>query len=481
MVAKLKTAALVGAVCCLMFGSTAMAQQEQDVDPSEGAFEPVELFPDYLTRRILADDFESAVEGIGIDNAVLSGAKAWASMPVSVCFWGGSTDLRRRIVTIAAEWEASGSGIKFDFGDRRNPRLCDGRYFAQIRVGYSLPGYWSFIGSDSIVQAMQSETSLNLQGFDRGSVSNNEFRRIVLHEFGHAVGFRHEHQNPEGACEFNWDAVQRYLSGPPNRWTLEQINQNMRVRPYLQGDVATEFDPTSIMLYSFKPEFYVGGNNNPCYSEWNTSLSRKDLALAAHVYGRGTSMAPLDDERSVQDADIDATPEAVHDELLTKDGEPVKIFNASESFELIRTAIAASSAGVSPTERAIIEARLSLLEAQPNVQARTIGTVRPEYVDVDLFACSSEAATAELFGEMERVVSAQPYLGRVRSRQETFPGEPAVTQGINIVVDTNHDGEQQEGNRLVEALESAFPGKVQLVPNEGEMSRWYISIVACED
>lgn len=134
--------------------------------------------------------------------------------------------------------------------------------------------------------------------------------------------------------------------------------------------------------------------------------------------------------------------------------------------------------GLSTGERAIIEARLRLLEASSEVQARIIGPLREEYVDVILFACSSDTATADLFERLTAAVSAQPYIGRLRSRLETFPGSRAVQPGISVVVDTSHP-EKEEGVRIVDALERFFPGEVQVVPNEDAETPWYISIVAC--
>lgn len=471
---------------CLAFTPHVSAQESPNSSTEDEIGEPAEIFPDYLARRIMLDEFEAAVEALGVEHGVIAGAKAWSSMPISVCFWGGSTAVRKQIVATAAAWEGPRTGVALDFGNRENPRLCDGRTFAQIRVGYSQPGYWSFIGADSIVHAMQSETSLNLSGFDRRSVPDEEFRRVVLHEFGHALGFRHEHQSPEGACAFDWDAVYAYLSGPPNHWSRETVDQNMRAQPYLRGDVATSFDRASIMLYSFRPELYVGGTSNPCYTRLNTALSTKDIALAAHVYGGTPAMiAQADPASPASSAQVPAVPGG-QPVAMAEDLEAEQIAQAvvaapkaPESVEIIRAALRDSSSRIPAEERALIEARLGLLEADQDTQARIIGAVRPQYVDVDLFACASNEATSALFRDMVAAVSAQAYLGRLRERTETFPSRPAVPSGISVVVDAGHD-ESEEGQRLVDALETVFPGEVQLVPNEGGVSSWYISIVACK-
>ena len=50
---------------------------------------------------------------------------------------------------------------------------------------------------------------------------------VVLHEFGHAIGLAHEHQNPDKGIKWNEDAVIRDLSGPPNNWDVATIRHNV--------------------------------------------------------------------------------------------------------------------------------------------------------------------------------------------------------------------------------------------------------------
>ena len=76
-----------------------------------------------------------------------------------------------------------------------------------------------------------------------------ELRSVVLHEFGHALGLIHEHQNPVGGIIFNREAVIRDLSGPPNDWSVSEIEFNV-LTPASPDDVAaTAMDPNSIMMY----------------------------------------------------------------------------------------------------------------------------------------------------------------------------------------------------------------------------------------
>jgi serralysin len=114
---------------------------------------------------------------------------------------------------------------------------------------------------------------------------DDELQRVVLHEFGHALGLIHEHQNPQGGIEWNEPAVIADLSGPPNEWDEETIRRNVLDR-YPKGDVsATPVDGESIMMYPIPASWTLDGFS----SDLNDDLSAQDIAFIREEYGDGTT------------------------------------------------------------------------------------------------------------------------------------------------------------------------------------------------
>lgn len=109
---------------------------------------------------------------------------------------------------------------------------------------------------------------------------DDEIRRVVLHEFGHALGLIHEHQNPNHPIKWNKPAVYADLSGPPNNWSKQTIDNNM-FKPYKLKEVAaTAVDAKSIMMYPIPKSWTTDGFS----AGLNSQLSPYDEALIANQY-----------------------------------------------------------------------------------------------------------------------------------------------------------------------------------------------------
>jgi hypothetical protein len=106
------------------------------------------------------------------------------------------------------------------------------------------------------------------------------FASVVLHEFGHALGLIHEHQNPKNAIKWNKPAVIQDLSGPPNNWDTAKIQHNMFDNYDPAKVTATTVDSQSIMMYPIPKTWTLDGFS----AGLNRDLSPTDKQLIHRVY-----------------------------------------------------------------------------------------------------------------------------------------------------------------------------------------------------
>ena len=120
---------------------------------------------------------------------------------------------------------------------------------------------------------------MNFGWLDQSS-PDDELERVVLHEFGHALGLIHEHQNPAGGI--NWDraAVIRDLSGPPNNWSPDVIELNMFQPHSAEETNFTSLDPNSIMMYPIPAAWTTDGFSIGL----NSGLSEQDREFIRQQY-----------------------------------------------------------------------------------------------------------------------------------------------------------------------------------------------------
>ena len=135
-------------------------------------------------------------------------------------------------------------------------------------------GVWSYIGTDCRSIPL-NEATMNLGFLDGGTAA---------HEFGHAIGLAHEHQNPAGGIEWNEEVVIRECAKSPNFWDEEKTRHNV-LRKYSVDQInGTAFDPKSIMLYFFPASWTLNGIG----TEANDVLSSldKEFIAGAKMYPR---------------------------------------------------------------------------------------------------------------------------------------------------------------------------------------------------
>jgi serralysin len=209
--------------------------------------------------------------------AVIS-SKAWPTGAHLKCrFLDGTPTQRAKVIHQAKTWE-SYANIHIDFVTTSDE---------QVRIAFQPgQGSWSGVGCDVLNTKYfaANEATMNF-GWLLDDTEDAEYERVVVHEFGHALGCIHEHQSPTENLKWNVEAVYAQFGGPPNNWDKATIDSNILQKYSAKGINATIFDPESIMLYQFPAELFLDHVGTPL----NTALSAKDKSFIAQVYPRATT------------------------------------------------------------------------------------------------------------------------------------------------------------------------------------------------
>lgn len=210
-------------------------------------------------------------------------AKWLPSQKIRVKFLDGDEYYRAKVRLYSQMWEQF-ANVDFVFVDSGTAEIRVS-FVTEKGASWSLIGKnsedWSIIkkGNSTETVSGNSGTSMNFGWFD-AKTTEAEFRRVILHEFGHALGLLHEHQNANRNFEWNKPVVLNYYVNQLG-WSPKQVEENIFQR-YGDGTIYSNraYDSLSIMHYPIDASFIKSG----VAVGWNTNISAGDKALIAEMY-----------------------------------------------------------------------------------------------------------------------------------------------------------------------------------------------------
>src|SRR5688500_812395 len=181
-------------------------------------------------------------------------------------FMDGDEAVKRKVADVAAGWEGH-ANVHVAFGDDPD---------AEVRISFALEGSWAYLGTVAL-QIPKNEPTMNF-GWLTVDSADDEYNRVVLHEFGHALGCIHEHQSPD--VQIPWDKEAVYAYYARQGWSRTQVDSNLFRAYSPEGIQFSRFDRESIMLYAVDDALTVGDWS----VGWNTTLSEQDKAFVRTQY-----------------------------------------------------------------------------------------------------------------------------------------------------------------------------------------------------
>lgn len=237
--------------------STRISELEERIEELEECFNHTHYDDDHEAEGEVAQCCSLPVlpkrqfeEGISFDReeAIISTGDKWVNgtniryFMFSDGIFGGASDQREVVRQAFQVWKDVGIGLTFtEVTDIQD---------AELRIGFLRNnGSWSYIGTVAL-RIGQTERTMNF-GWDITQAGPNGLD-TAIHEIGHALGFKHEHQNPNSGIVWNRQAVYDHFARTQNPpWDQRKTDANILNTLNPTTVDGSNWDANSVMHYSF--------------------------------------------------------------------------------------------------------------------------------------------------------------------------------------------------------------------------------------
>lgn len=171
-----------------------------------------------------------------------------------------------------------------DWGKKANVKFRYTKSGGQVRIAREPgDGYWSYLGTD-ILGIPKNEPTMNLDSFT-SRTPTSEYNRVVKHEFGHTLGFPHEHVRRQIVERIDKQKCYAYFKKHIG-WSKAMVDSQVLTPLEESSLIATKNAKVdSIMCYQLPGAIMIDGRDVP----GGNDISTYDRHLCRKIYPKFTT------------------------------------------------------------------------------------------------------------------------------------------------------------------------------------------------